>query len=153
MSQTTRNLCAILILNNCSYIVNTPSTVILANPDPLDMLYGYSEALTDFHIVCHSAPPPISTSSTVDCTAQLHNVAQCTNLRRGCFTAQTSHYTLHTAHCTRITLDEGSCGEKVILPLSPFEFQLLEYPLPLPLQSSLSPSKFQLHRAKPKRVS
>ena len=54
MSQTTRNLCAILILNNCSYIVNTPSTVILANPDPLDMLYGYSEALTDFHIVCHS---------------------------------------------------------------------------------------------------
>ena len=59
MSQTTRNLCAILILNNCSYIVNTPSTVILANPDPLDMLYGYSEALTDFHIVCHSAPPLI----------------------------------------------------------------------------------------------
>ena len=58
MSQTTRNLCAILILNNCSYIVNTPSTVILANPDPLDMLYGYSEALTDFHIVCHSGPPP-----------------------------------------------------------------------------------------------
>ena len=57
MSQTTRNLCAILILNNCSYIVNTPSTVILANPDPLDMLYGYSEALTDFRIVCHSAPP------------------------------------------------------------------------------------------------
>ena len=45
-----------LFVDNYSYVQTTLSTTVSANPDSISILYAFSGASLDFHVVCHCAP-------------------------------------------------------------------------------------------------
>ena len=44
-----------LFVDNYSYLQTTLSTTVSANPDSISILYAFSGASLDFHVVCHCA--------------------------------------------------------------------------------------------------
>ena len=44
-----------LFVDNYRYIQTTLSTIVSANPDSISILYAFSGASLDFHVVCHCA--------------------------------------------------------------------------------------------------
>ena len=49
-----------LFVDNYSYLQTTLSTTVSANPDSISILYAFSGASLEFHIVCHYAPPRLA---------------------------------------------------------------------------------------------
>ena len=47
-----------LFVDNYSYLQTTLSTTVSANPDSISILYAFSGASLDFHIVCHCGGSP-----------------------------------------------------------------------------------------------